>query len=274
MDEEGIRGRPREESGIDLPASKPYCYRPGNIYQDPCRWSVFLGRGKEEAVHRSEVIRSAFYQFRGKSNKKESKSNEHVPISHALIPILVPPNADPSTVHYENWEIELERSDKTLWEIVRARERFACFSSFFFLRSLFSTAKLCESKTWRNFVLRNQAESANQCAKTVCGWESRKDKDRSRREAKGRHKCSFPPRRTRAKVDERRRDARTPPSTFSATAICVRLFIPAGEKSMQICRETVRKRFFDRVKVILRVARVIYADGNTQVRVIIPRSWW
>lgn len=132
MDEEGIRGRPREESGIDLPASKPYCYRPGNIYQDPCRWSVFLGRGKEEAVHRSEVIRSAFYQFRGKSNKKESKSNEHVPISHALIPILVPPNADPSTVHYENWEIELERSDKTLWEIVRARERFACFSSFFF----------------------------------------------------------------------------------------------------------------------------------------------
>lgn len=31
---------------------------------------------------------------------------------------------------------------------------------------------------------------------------------------------------------------------------------------MQICRDTVRKRFFDRVKVILRVARVIYADGN------------
>lgn len=66
-------------------------------------------------------------------------------------------------------------------------------------------------------------------------------------------------------TNESERDARTPPSTFSATAICLRLFIPAGsgEKSMQICRDTVRKRFFDRVKVILRVARVIYADGNT-----------
>lgn len=33
------------------------------------RWSVFWGGGKEEAVHRSEVIRSTFYEFRGKSKE-------------------------------------------------------------------------------------------------------------------------------------------------------------------------------------------------------------
>lgn len=67
------------------------------------------------------------------------------------------------------------------------------------------------------------------------------------------------------KRKERRRDRDShTASIFSITAICLRLLIPR-EREKNLCKYVAKrtKWFFDHVKVIFRVARVIYADGNT-----------
>lgn len=150
------------------------------------------------------------------------------------------------------------------------------FLFFFFLRSSFFESRIernytSEFRTWRFYRIR----LVDRICEPVCEdclWkfvESRKDKGTDPfHRGKGRRKCSshertFPPqRRTKAKGEETWRSHTA--SIFSITAICLRLLIPR-EREKNLCKYVAKrtKWFFDHVKVIFRVARVIYADGNT-----------